>query len=186
MKDPLRPALITTAVLALGLAAVSFFPRQQPSASSHTSSPSEAGAGVQTVAWNSYDKGLSQAQDSKKFVMVQFFATWCGYCKKMDREVLTEQKVQDSLKRYFVPVRVTESSDNRVQYQGNSVTEKELTVLHKVQGFPTMLFLEPDGTMIGQIPGYISAEEMDGMLNFIGSGSYKQMDYASYKAKHRS
>lgn len=186
MKDPLRPALITTAVLVVGLAAVSFFPRQQTPAiapvANHQSDPS----GAQTVAWNAYDKGLNQAQDSKKFVMVQFFATWCGYCKKMDREVLNQQKVQDSLNRYFVPVRVTESSDNRVQYNGNAVTEKELTVLHKVKGFPTMLFLEPDGTMIGEIPGYISAEEMDGMLNFIGSGSYKQMNYESYKAKHSS
>lgn len=136
---------------------------------------------VQTpIQWKSYDEGMALAKSQNKPVYIQFFATWCGYCKKMDQEVFTSARLQNQLMNDFVAIRVTESSDNKVQYEGKEITEKELTLAYQVNGFPTNLFIGKDGEPIGKLAGFIPLENMQSLLEFIHSDSYKSMKYQDY------
>lgn len=138
------------------------------------------------IQWNTFDRGLAQAAKENKVVMVEFFATWCGYCKKMDAQVFPDARVQKQLAKYFVPVRVTESSEHKVMFEGQSVTEKALTQQFGVTGFPTLVFINSKGEPITNIPGFVEADKLHGALQFIGSGAYEKMDYATFQKKHLS
>lgn len=142
---------------------------------------SEPAAAVQ---WKAYDAGLNLAKTQQKPVFVEFFATWCGYCKKMDKEVFSNKNVQKLLNQYFVAIRVTESSENEVKYQNNTVTEKQLTSMSGVTGFPTLMFLDTEGNEITKLPGYIGPEEMGSVLKFIGTKAYKKMDYPTFQKQN--
>ncbi|PKL80568.1 MAG: hypothetical protein CVV27_00175 [Candidatus Melainabacteria bacterium HGW-Melainabacteria-1] len=193
MKNPMSMALIATAVVVLGLGAMTVAPKTADTASNQaelaeqqavqTNSNADLAVEPAAMRWNAYNAGLDSAKSRNKYVMVQFYATWCGYCKKMDQEVFTDSKVLGTLDKHFVPIRVVESSEQKVSYQGKSVSEKELTAMHGVQGFPTMVFMNTEGEVIGKIPGYVPPEEMNGILGFISSESYKKMDFPTYKAK---
>lgn len=207
MKNPMNLALGATVVIVAGIAAAMMIPQPEQGQSAQTAQTQETaasqpatseqaavqGADVQTASnmdWHAYNNGIETAKAKDKLVMVQFFATWCGYCKKMDKEVFTDQKVVDNLKQHFVSVRVTESSENKVQFEGKDVTEKELTSLYQVSGFPTILFLDGEGKPLSdnkgrtlKIPGFVEADVMSGLLAYIGSKSYKDMDYDTYKEK---
>lgn len=135
------------------------------------------------VNWQGYDAGLASAKGSNKFVIVQFFADWCGYCRKMDKEVFTQTEIQKSLKQWFVPVRVKEKSTTQATYQGKRMAERDLMTAYQVTGFPTLVFLEPDGKQLVAFPGYMEPQELDGMLKFIGSKAYKKMDYQAFEKK---
>ncbi len=140
----------------------------------------------EAIAWQSYDEGLTIAASQNKLVMVEFFATWCGYCKKMDNTVFPDANVRRELEKYFVPVRVTESSLNEVQFKGKAITEQALTQEFGVTGFPTLVFLDQSGEPITKIPGFVPADTLEGALQFIGTGSYETMDYETFKKKNQS
>lgn len=170
--SPLVAGLFVFGLLSVGAVTFSLLPQETTQAPAYAEGQ---------VKWRLYDKGLKEAQQSGKPIFVQFFATWCGYCRKMDQETFTNAAVQKELAA-FVPIRVTESSEQQVQYQGKAVTEKELTVLHGVQGFPTLLFMEPDGQIIGKIPGYLGPQDFQSVLKFISSRAYKKMDYEKFRS----
>lgn len=194
MKNPMNLALGVMVALGAGIAAVALVPQSTQNKGPDPSSAQQVqGADVHTASdmdWQNYNSGIESAKSKDKVVMVQFFATWCGYCKKMDKEVFSDQKVKDNLSQNFVSVRVTESSDNKVNYGGKDVTEKELTSLYQVNGFPTIVFLDGEGKTLSdkegrelKIPGFVPAEEMNSILAWIGTKSYKEMDYGAFKSQ---
>lgn len=140
-------------------------------------------AATARMPWFPYHLGLEKARRNKKHVFIQFFATWCGYCRKMDKEVFSDRRVRSAIAKYFIPIRITEASQNKVRYQGQWMSEQELLVRHQISGFPTLLYLNPEGKEIGKLPGYIDADDMYGMLMFVGTQSYLKMDYQNFKAK---
>src|SRR5205809_5277045 len=52
-----------------------------------------------------YDKALAAAKPGKKIVMVDLYTDWCGWCKKLDRDVYANPKVQAKLTKDFVPLK---------------------------------------------------------------------------------
>lgn len=180
MKNPFIIAGVTTTLIFAGAVALSLRQHQPEQSAQHTEQ-SESSAHASPVSWQVYDKGLSQSQSEKKHTMVQFFATWCGYCRKMDTEVFNQPEVMGEIEQHFVPVRVTESSINKVKYEGQDITERELTLKHGISGYPTFVFLKPNGEVITKLPGYVDAKQMQGILKFIGTGAYEKMDYATFE-----
>lgn len=184
MQNPFKIALgVTLLVIIAGGAMVLKGPSGQDSSLMEKSEVQTVHASGD-IQWKTYDGGLRQAETENKMVMVEFFATWCGYCKKMDAEVFPDARVQKQLAKYFVPVRVTESSDNKVMFEGQAVTEKALTQQFGVSGFPTLVFLTAKGEPITKIPGFIEADKLHGVLQFIGSSAYEKMDFATFEKKH--
>lgn len=141
---------------------------------------------AQAMRWNDYNAGLKKASQEKKFVMMQFYATWCGYCRKMDQVTFQDAEVQKSMQRWFVPIRVTERSKKSVNYQGKAMQENDLLPLYQISAFPSMVFLGPEGQKLTLIPGYLEPAEMGALLKFIGTRSFEKMTLEQFKQKDAS
>jgi thioredoxin-related protein len=111
-------------------------------ASIFASSPSEGPFQDLTV-----DQALTAAQRDKKVVMIDFFTTWCGPCKKLDKTTWTNPEVQKWL------------AENTVALRLDAEKEVDLAKKHRIDAYPTMLFLKSDGTLIDRIVGYRTPEE---------------------------
>lgn len=98
------------------------------------------------LAWQSYEAGMAIARQEGKPVMIDFMASWCGWCKKLDQEVYTNPDVI-SVSRQFVPIKV--DGDRR----------GDLTRTYRVTGYPTIVFLDSLGREVGRIPGYVPVPE---------------------------
>lgn len=96
------------------------------------------------------NSALDEAKRTNKPVMVDFTATWCYYCKKLDETTLPNLGVQEKLSKNYVVAKidVDKYSDAASQF--------------KVYGYPTLVFLNPNGQEIKRQEGYIDA---DGLLN---------------------
>ena len=77
---------------------------------------------------NGYEQGLEQAKVSGKPMIVMFYTDWCGYCRKLQKNVLDKPEVQKALSN-FMKVRINPEKGDK---------ENRLAEEHGVQGYPTV------------------------------------------------
>jgi len=121
-------------------------------------------------AWRSWDAGLREAGTLGRPVLVDVYTDWCGWCKRMDRDVYARADVQDYLARKFVTVKLDAESNASARYEGRAYTSRALAARFGVTGYPTTLFLSAKGVQLGNVPGYSSPQDFLLLLRFIGDG----------------
>ncbi len=103
------------------------------------------------VAWvKDYKEALRQASEQKKFVVLDMSASWCGYCRRMAKEVYPDPQFVE-FSRGQVYVRLFADTDP----QGPDLSEK-----YQIEGFPTILVLTPKGEEVGRVMGARSRDRL--------------------------
>ena len=125
-------------------------------------------ADAASIGWKGYDKGLALAKKEGKKVMLHFWAEWCGYCKKMEKETFQEKEVIAYLNDYYIPIKV------------NSDIEQQLAANYFVRGLPTTWFLTKKGEKISNLPGYVPADMFLPILKFVHTDSYEKMSFKEF------
>jgi thiol:disulfide interchange protein len=101
--------------------------------------------GSVTVEWeNDFPAAIERARSEGKPVLVNFYADWCVWCKRLESTTLRDAKVAALLSDRVVPVNLNVEGDGR-----------ELSNRYHVDGLPTILVLDASGNEIGRIPGYM-------------------------------
>ncbi|NOX57907.1 MAG: thioredoxin family protein, partial [Planctomycetes bacterium] len=95
----------------------------------------------------SFADAVAKAKKENKFVFVDFFTTWCGPCKMMDRQTFPDAKVSTWLKKKAIAVKY------------DAEREVALAERFNVQFYPTLIFLKPDGTEFDRISGFVPPDE---------------------------
>ncbi len=110
-----------------------------------------------------------------KVVLIQFWATWCGFCRK------DQPAVEDLVKRYgskltVLAVSVNETKSVIREYLAQSprsvtVVATEDTNLPRIfqpRGFPTYLALNKDGNIVGVREGLAGLEGLQTLIKRAG------------------
>lgn len=114
-------------------------------------------AAAKQVNWMSYDAGVAHAKKANKHMFVDFTASWCGWCKKMEKETFSQPDVIAMLNDNFVAIKVWGDSENQLNIDGYKISEKEFANSRGVQGYPTFVFESPAREAITGFSGYRDA-----------------------------
>lgn len=90
----------------------------------------------------SFEAASRQAAKSNKIVLVDFYTTWCGPCKMLDKNTWTDPAVIQLLEQKTVALRI------------DAEKETALSKRYKIEAYPSILLIKPDGTEIDRIVGY--------------------------------
>jgi len=145
-----KPLLLTLLVIAFAAAA---WVQQAATATKPAPAPDANG-----IRWYSYQEGWEKAKAEKKHMFVDFTATWCGWCKRLEQTTFAEPQVSKGLNDDFVPVKVWELSTDTVVIEGYKISERDLARREfRVRGYPSLWFVSPRGVRIGPAGGYVDA-----------------------------
>ncbi|MBW1855454.1 MAG: thioredoxin family protein [Deltaproteobacteria bacterium] len=87
----------------------------------------------------SYAVAKKKKKKENKPLFVMMTATWCGWCKRLEKETLSNSTVRESLKP-FIAVKV---------YENKKINRKL-----GYQGYPTLAFIDSDENVFHNIVGY--------------------------------
>jgi thiol-disulfide isomerase/thioredoxin len=114
------------------------------------------------LTWNDI---LQKAKTEHKYVFVDCYASWCGPCKIMDRDVYPNDSLGEWMNRQFVSVKVQLDSTSH----DNSEIQKWYPIAHqlerdyKIRAYPSFLFFSPDGQVVDKKVGGRDVKGVMGM-----------------------
>ena len=95
------------------------------------------------VKWHlSMASGLAEAKKTGKPIFVDFYTTWCGPCKYLDDVTYKDAKFIAESKKWVMVKLDAEKGPN------DKLAEK-----YKIEGYPSMLFLKPNGREASRVVG---------------------------------
>jgi thiol-disulfide isomerase/thioredoxin len=89
-----------------------------------------------------FKAATKEAAKTGKIVLVDFYTTWCGPCKLLDKNTWTDAAVIQLLEQKTVALRI------------DAEKEVALSKRYKIAAYPSVLLIKPDGTEIDRLVGY--------------------------------
>jgi thioredoxin-related protein len=101
-------------------------------------------------------KAEAEAKAKKNLVLLDFTGSdWCGWCIKMDRETFSQPAFENYAARNLVLVKLDFPHKKKLPAELKRANE-ELQAKYDVHGFPTLVALKPDGTVVWKQVGYLA------------------------------
>jgi thiol:disulfide interchange protein DsbD len=108
------------------------------------------------------DNALTEARAQGKPALVDFTATWCNECKKLDQVTFSDPRVQEEFKRFvLIKVDMTRSTPE------NEALEKR----YDIKGLPLIIFHDANGELIEdqRVLTFVEPDEFLKILRQVGS-----------------
>lgn len=132
------------------------------------------------AGWIAYDEGARASSKTGKLMIVDFTAEWCGWCKKMEKEVFSEKTISSRLARDFVTVRLDVDSSVTLTHKGKKMDARQFTLLNGVEGFPTLIVFDSKENAVTSLDGYVDAATFGRFLDYLQKGQYRTMSFEKY------
>ena len=101
-----------------------------------------------------YDLALKRAAEENKYIVADFSGSdWCGWCKKLDREVFDTEVFRKGAADKYVLLMIDSPSDKKLLSEKAAKQNPGLVDKYGIRGFPTVLILDAKGEKVAKL-GY--------------------------------
>ena len=97
----------------------------------------------------SYKEALKQSKKEFKLIFVDAYASWCGPCKRMAKDVFPDQRVSDFFNKHFINLKI-----DMEKGEGPALARS-----FQITSYPTFLFINQEGEIIHTAKGGRSIEQ---------------------------
>jgi thioredoxin-related protein len=103
------------------------------------------------VHWVTIADARRVSAATKKPILYEFSAEWCGPCKRLEQDVANDKALTARINNAYVPVRVV---DRRAEEGANPRDIGELQRAYQVRAFPTIVVVDVAGAVRARDEGY--------------------------------
>lgn len=108
------------------------------------------------VQWlTNLPQAQAQAKNENKLVLLDFTGSdWCGWCIKLDQDTFSKPEFADYARKNLVLVQL-DFPDKKPQAKALKQANAALQKKYGVTGYPTLIAMKPDGTVVWTQTGYL-------------------------------
>jgi thioredoxin-related protein len=128
---------------------------------------------------------VAEARDRGKFGIVVYYGQKrCAYCERFFETNLGDDAIARYLREHFdvIPVDIWGIEDF-IDTDGNSYTERELSLRYKTNFTPSLVFYDARGKPVYRLRGYYPPYQFRAVLTYVAEGFYKVEKFRDYLAR---
>ncbi len=116
-----------------------------------------------------------------KYMLLVFGKNGCSYCELLKQDIKKHSNLKDFIKAhysaYYINISYSKMHAFKVGIGKKSKEYKfptsELAQIYEVNSTPTIVFANPEGKTIYELPGYMPYKQFLAVLEFVGKGLHK-------------
>ncbi|MFZ1806005.1 MAG: DUF255 domain-containing protein [Cyclobacteriaceae bacterium] len=151
---------------------------------------------VSPVNWMTFEEAIEKSKTEKRKIFIDVYTDWCGWCKVMDKNTFSEEKIAKILNEQFYPVKFNAEQTEDVEFNGTTFKfvpsgnkgyhQLAAALLNNQLSYPTVVFLDEEFRMIQPLAGYQKAPEFHKIIQFIGGDHYKKTKWDEWQNIYKS
>jgi thioredoxin-related protein len=117
---------------------------------------SSYGQGIKWTEGLTWEQVKARAKAENKYIFVDCYATWCGPCKQMDKDVYPLGIVGEAVNKKFISVKVQMDSakNDSENVKKSYAIARNLEKNYSIVGLPTYLFFCSEGETVHKAMGF--------------------------------
>ena len=131
----------------------------------HGSVGESESSNVETIEWLDFETAIDRNKENPKYIFVDVYTDWCGWCKKMDASTFVDPNVVTYMNTHFYAVKMDAEMKEAIAYNGQLYEYKQFNaragyntlavgLLDSQMSFPSFVILDKKEVKKGKIMGY--------------------------------
>jgi thioredoxin-related protein len=154
------------------------------------------------VKWMTWDQAFRASNKAReegkvpKMIFVDIYTSWCGWCKKMDKETFEQPQVAAYLNEHFYSVKFNAEQKEPIEYADKifkfvdngrrGYHELAAALLNGKMSYPTVVFLNEDFQLLQRIPGYLDIPTFNRIMHYLAEKHYLNTPWEEYQQSYPS
>lgn len=146
------------------------------------------------IEWLDWNEAAARMEKEPRFIMVDVYTDWCGWCKRMDATTMQDAGVIKLVNEKFYAVKMDGEGREDITFRGRTYQfkangrrgyhELPAELMSGKMSYPTLVFLDKEFAIIQPLPGYQEAPFLEKVLAYFSSGSYTSVPFEDFRAKY--
>lgn len=144
--------------------------------------------GKEKINWMTVEEMHEAYKKEPRPILVDVYTSWCGWCKVMDKETYSNEKVAAYINAKYYAVKFDAESKTAVKWNGqqyaynpqNKVNDMAVYLLYGQMSYPSTVFLSSLDARPAPLAGYLKPKELESPLKFFGDGAYKTKNFPEF------
>lgn len=152
--------------------------------------------GAGKINWKTIDEVEQLMKTKPKKVLVDAYTSWCGWCKRMDKNTFQHPEIAKFVNNNFYAIKFDAETKETINFKGKDFNfvpggrkgHNELAkfLLKGRLSYPTISFLNENLDLINAFPGYKQPSDFDALLSYIKKNEFDNMGFTQYKSSFTS
>ena len=143
------------------------------------------------IEWMDFKEAYEKNKTEPRFIFIDVYTDWCGWCKRMDATTFQDPVVVEYLNRYYYCVKFDAERKDTLVIDGvtfvNPTPERRrsshqlaVEMLRGKMSYPSYVFLNKKNQLLTAVAGYQTTNQLEPILHYFAEEAYLKMQWEDY------